>query len=162
MLKLDILKASKEAIGGGLYAGALYLAALTGVFITFPEHPWPFVFGLLYLGHIGSLIGNQFELREKRDRRLAWLDSLTLRKGMSALHAGDRDHYGSDTEFWVAMYREAREEVEFEDGVQVAGADLDGKAKPRAVWTFLSNVASDAFLVGLALLLASAIRANTV
>ena len=155
MLKRDLEKLDKEMIAAGVVGGLVLFAALIAAFRTLPEHPWLAVFALLYVGQLFGFLTLIQRRLAMGSSRLGWIESLTQRFALMALHRGEREEYDSDNAFWREMRRMAVEEVEDEDGIQEADAKLDGAWKPRAIWSIVGMVFGTAFTVFFAWLLSS-------
>jgi len=155
MLKLDMEKATKEMIASGVIGGFLLLAALIATFRAFPEHPWPGIFAILYIAHLGSFQLALQELRANVRTRAEWTETLAQQFALLAIHRGEHENYENDYAFWTAMREAARDDIGHADGMQNAGADIFGERKPRAIWSLVGSVVSLVCTVALAWFIAS-------
>ena len=150
MLKWDLESITNRMLGGAIFGGLLFFATMIAIFRTFPAHPWPFVFAMLWFAEALLFAQRAAELRAINTERRQGRDMLTLRFGLLAAHRGEHEQYDWEPNFWTEMQKQSAADIEYADGLKETGAELDGTTKPRAIFTFLGTLASQGILVVIA------------
>jgi hypothetical protein len=154
MLKWDIEKATKELLGGSVFAGILLFVTMVAIFHSLPAHPWPFVLAILYFAEVILAVQRVDAVRQAATLRTQWRDTLVLRAAIVAVHRGELDDHVADSDFWDEMIKLANEGLEFADARRSTEADLYGEPQSRAVISFAVSFFGQAVLVALAWLAA--------
>lgn len=149
MLKWDIEKATKEMLGGSVFAGILLFVTMIAIFHSL-SHPWPFVFALLYFAEVILVLQRLASVRQSAAQRIQWHETLVLRAAMVAIHRGELEEHVDDSFFWDQMIKVADEGIKDADAGRATKAALFGEAKPRAIASFAVSFFGQIFLVGVA------------